>query len=194
MTEELHDIKKWILPVENNLYAMNSHLEGECTDLEANNADEEEFLFPNVSSVLRQLIQLVQPHVPQRLRKFLNTLEAIYLVRLNKLEQALKHQRRVRIVRTLQRITRIPAMYFVLGGSTAAVFVLRTIYRIANALFVDLIEIVYPSWKTLETLDDGDLEDMRQWGTYWLLYSFLQLTNHFRDVVHIPKIAVKMFD
>jgi len=151
---------------------------------------------PNVAVLLKSLLNLLreQPLLSYHESVF-RRIERQVLLPLDCLEHLLNHQRRIHWLCSLQEKTGLPASYVALLGAVVTFKVVHWWIRVASRLLCNILTILYPAMKTVEVLRYGmgrmstreqeqrQIKEREQWLSYWLVYAFATLTDHFRALI-----------
>lgn len=77
--------------------------------------------------------------------------------------------------------TKVAPVFLVAG---AAGFALLVLYLIFGAgLLCNLLGFVYPVYASIQAIETKGTDDDTQWLTYWVIYAFFNLIEHFSDVI-----------
>ncbi|KAI0226156.1 ER membrane protein DP1/Yop1, partial [Massospora cicadina] len=79
----------------------------------------------------------------------------------------------------LEALTGINKVYLV--GSAIGVFTLMVIINCAGGLLSSLLGWIYPAYASFKALETANKDDDTQWLTYWCVYGFLHILEHFSD-------------
>ncbi|KAI8067046.1 TB2/DP1, HVA22 family-domain-containing protein [Gongronella butleri] len=77
--------------------------------------------------------------------------------------------------------TGIPKTY--LAGGVGLVAFIMIFFNIAGQLLTNAISWVYPAYASFKAIESPGTEDNTQWLTYWTVLGFIQLIEHFSDVL-----------
>ncbi|KAJ1919234.1 ER membrane protein DP1/Yop1 [Mycoemilia scoparia] len=68
-----------------------------------------------------------------------------------------------------------------LGLSAGGVFILLVFFNFAAQLLVNVVGYIFPLFKTIEALESPELDDDKQWLTYWCLFGFFNTIEYFTN-------------
>eukprot|EP00946_MAST-07B_sp_MAST-7B-sp1_P004142 g4142.t1 len=99
-------------------------------------------------------------------------------VELNRLNEQLK---KIPMIKQAGEQAGVDPVYLVGGGALFTLFV--TYFMFGAGLLCNILGFVYPTYASIKALESPQTDDDKQWLTYWVLYAFFSLIEHFTDTL-----------
>jgi len=93
--------------------------------------------------------------------------------------QTEKELNKIEVLNELERKTKVPKFFMVVGASIILVFLIMA--NIAAAFITNLTGFLYPAYASFKAIESKGTEDDTLWLTYWVVYSFFNLLEFFSD-------------
>ncbi|KAL1924094.1 uncharacterized protein VTP21DRAFT_7129 [Calcarisporiella thermophila] len=81
----------------------------------------------------------------------------------------------------LEKTTNIDKVHMVSGAALLSFILI--FFNIFGQLITNLIGVIYPVYKSFKALETRETNDDTQWLTYWTVYGFFSLLEHFTDLL-----------
>lgn len=88
---------------------------------------------------------------------------------------------KVPLLVTLEKHSKVPKVYLVMGS--LAVMLVLTFFNFAGSLVSSVLGFLYPAYASFRALKTVDKSDDTLWLTYWVVFAFFGLVEHWSDML-----------